>query len=109
MYEYLLTADVVIADLSTANVNTIYELGMCHALRPRGTIVVAENGFRFPFDVSHMKIRSYEHMGADVGRREAERFKNDLKKAIEEVQIEGDQPDSPLYSYLPALKPPVRE
>jgi hypothetical protein len=46
MYENLLEADLVIADLSTSNVNAIYELGVRHALRPRTTIVIAEAQFR---------------------------------------------------------------
>jgi hypothetical protein len=33
MYEQLLKADVVVADLSTSNRNPIYELGVGHALR----------------------------------------------------------------------------
>ena len=41
MYELLLTADVVVADLSTSNANAIYELGVRHALRPHTTIVIA--------------------------------------------------------------------
>ena len=42
MYDNLLAADLVIADLSTSNANAIYELGVRHALRPRRTIVMAE-------------------------------------------------------------------
>src|SRR5262249_29845247 len=38
MYDQPLTADVVIADLSTANPNALYELGIRHALRPHTTI-----------------------------------------------------------------------
>ena len=57
MYEMLLQADVVIADLSTYNVNAAYELGVRYALRPRTTIVVAEEGFKNPFDVGHIAIR----------------------------------------------------
>ena len=34
MYEQLLNADVVVADLSTSNKNAYYELGVRHALRP---------------------------------------------------------------------------
>src|SRR6478672_8506885 len=34
MYEQLLKADVVVADISTSNRNAIYELGVRHALRP---------------------------------------------------------------------------
>src|SRR5262245_42249758 len=49
MYEQLLDADLVIADLSTSNANAIYELGVRHALRPYTTIVMAESKFAFPF------------------------------------------------------------
>ena len=48
MYERLLDADLVIADLSTSNANALYELGVRHALRPYTTIVIAEQGFAFP-------------------------------------------------------------
>jgi len=57
MYELLLSADVVVADLSTSNANAIYELGVRHALRPNTTIVIAESQFKFPFDVTHLAIR----------------------------------------------------
>ena len=67
MYEQLLTADVVIADLSTSNANAFYELGVRHALRPFTTITIAENKLKYPFDVNHIAIRSYEHMGNDIG------------------------------------------
>ena len=56
MYERLLDADVVVADLSTTNANAIYELGVRHALRPHTTIVMAETAFKFPFDLSHLSI-----------------------------------------------------
>src|SRR5215475_3921353 len=42
MFEQILAADLVIADLSTSNVNAAYELGVRHALRPYATIIVAE-------------------------------------------------------------------
>ncbi len=42
MYKQLLQADLVIADLSTYNVNAAFELGVRYGLRPRATIIVAE-------------------------------------------------------------------
>ena len=51
MYEKLFEADLVIADLSTANPNAFFELGVRYALKPRTTIVIAEKGFKIPFDM----------------------------------------------------------
>src|SRR5262245_24071539 len=60
MYERLLTADLVIADLSTANVNAFFELGVRYALRPKTTIVMAEKNFEMGFDMGHVVIRKYD-------------------------------------------------
>ncbi|NTV71298.1 MAG: DUF4071 domain-containing protein [Azonexaceae bacterium] len=105
MYEMLLQADVVVADLSTYNVNAAYELGVRYALRPQTTIVVAEEGFKNPFDVGHIAIRRYKHLGEDIGAREAARFKAELKTAIEEI-LASNRADSPVYTFLPQLTPP---
>ncbi len=58
-YRQLLNADVVVADLSTANPNALYELGVRHALRPFATIVLAESPLTYPFDLNHTVIRRY--------------------------------------------------
>jgi len=105
MYENLLRADLVIADLSTYNVNAAFELGVRYAMRPYATLVVAEEGFDNPFDVSHMVIRRYKHLGEDIGVTEARRFKKALGDAIR--QIVGDAAvDSPVYIFIPGLVPP---
>ena len=54
MYEWLFRADLVIADLSTYNVNAAYELGLRYGVRPGTTMIIAENGFKNPFDVGHI-------------------------------------------------------
>jgi len=105
MYEQLLNADLVIADLSTNNVNAAFELGVRYALKPRATIVVAESKFKSPFDVNHIVIRRYEHLGPDVGAKEARRFERELAASIKIIMAEG-RTDSPVYSMLPQLKPP---
>ena len=106
MYESILNADLVIADLSTSNVNAAYELGVRHAVRPRATIIVAEKQWDFPFDINHSSIRTYEHLGSDIGRREAKRFSADLTVAITAILADSDAVDSPLYTYVPELLPP---
>jgi hypothetical protein len=105
MYEQILNADLVIADLWWYNVNAAYELGVRHALRPRTTIIVAESGFKYPFDFSHIAIRRYEHLGKDIGRLEARRFQKELTQAITEITGK-ELNDSPVYTFLPGLAPP---
>ncbi len=108
MYQNLLSADVAIADLSTSNENAIYELGVRHALRPHTTIVMAEKQFKFPFDLGHLLIRSYEHLGTGIDFEEAERLERDLVIAISTITGKQDV-DSPVYTFLPDLEPPSVE
>jgi hypothetical protein len=106
MYENLLEADVAIADLSTSNENAIYELGVRHALKPRTTIVIAEKQFKFPFDLGHIVIRHYEHLGTGIDYDEAVRLENELTQAVKTISA-GDNVDSPVYTFLPDLAQPT--
>jgi tetratricopeptide (TPR) repeat protein len=107
MYEQLLDADLVVADLSTSNLNAAYELGIRHALKPHTTIVIAEEQFSSPFDVNHIVIRKYRHDGKALDIDVVERFRGELKKAIQEI-MSRSQTDSPVYTFLKPLNPPVR-
>src|ERR1700741_2152113 len=108
MYEQLLMDDVVVADLSRSNNNEFYELGVGHALRPHTTIVICEDGARsFPFDVNHVLVRKYHHMGEGIDFDEVERFRGDLTNAIRQILTqEPRRNDSPVYTFLNALTPP---
>ncbi|MET0648533.1 MAG: tetratricopeptide repeat-containing protein [Pyrinomonadaceae bacterium] len=105
MYKQLLLADVVVADVSTANNNAFYELGVRHALRPYATVIICEDKFTFPFDIKRNNILTYKHLGADIGASEVERFKALLKQRIADI-LAKDEPedDSPLYTYLQTLR-----
>jgi len=102
MYELLLSADVVVADLSTSNANAIYELGVRHALRPHTTIVLAESEFKFPFDVGHLLIRKYQHLGKGIDAEEADTVRKELCAAIVAL-LAAPKVDSPVYTFLPEL------
>ena len=105
MYRELLTADVVIADLSTANPNALYELGIRHALRPRTTIVISENKLPYPFDLNHVVITSYTHLGDAIDYEEVMRFRKVLGGTLEAV-LRDQGTDSPVYTFLQPLTPP---
>jgi tetratricopeptide (TPR) repeat protein len=108
MYEQLLNADVVVADLSTSNKNAFYELGVRHALRPYTTVIISEDGIKtFPFDINHVAVRQYHHLGEDIGYEEVVRFRDQLTKAIEEIISKDPRDkDSPVYTFLNGLTPP---
>src|SRR5437867_9428994 len=110
MYELLLEADVVVADLSTSNRNAIYELGVRHALRPYTTVVIAEEKImKSPFfDLNHIVIRQYQHLGEDIGVSEAKRFTTELTAAIRKILATEPElrADSPVYKFIERLTPP---
>lgn len=105
MYEYLLFADVVIADISTANANALYELGVRHALRPRATIIMKEVDGKFHFDLNHLATLQYKHLGDDIGAKEAKTKSEELRKLIEAIRDRAAD-DSPVYTFLPTLEQP---
>jgi MAP3K TRAFs-binding domain len=110
MYEQLLNADVVVADVSTSNRNALYELGVRHALRPYTTVIVAEEMMmKSPtFDLSHIVIRKYRHLGEDIGVSEAKRFTAELTAAIQSIMAMKPEHrgDSPVYKFIERLTPP---
>ncbi|MEO8111670.1 MAG: TRAFs-binding domain-containing protein [Ginsengibacter sp.] len=108
MYQQLLSADVVVADLSTSNKNAFYELGVRHALRPYTTVVICEDGMKpMAFDVNHILVRTYHHLGEDIGSSEAKRFIQVLSDAITQIMQKNPRDyDSPVYTFLNGLKAP---
>lgn len=99
MFAKLLTADLVIADISVHNANVFYELGIRHALRDRKTILLrctGENIPDTPFDLKTDRYLSYTIPTLKVDSIR-------LKQALLET-IHSDRKDSPVFSLLPLLK-----
>jgi nucleoside 2-deoxyribosyltransferase len=98
--QHIYNADLVIADLTDLNPNVFYELGVRHALR-NGTILVALEGTKLPFDVGDLRSVFYkDRVGAE-------------KEAVPEIQrlirglAEADSSeDSPVFAVLPKLQEP---
>ncbi len=107
MYMMLYQADLVIADITTGNVNAVYELGVRHALKPCSTIIMKEQDGRFSFDLDHTSTFQYEHLGKDIGSREAKRASGALKDLVLAAVDDQQKVDSPVYTYLPALNYPM--
>jgi hypothetical protein len=108
MYQWIMDADYVVADISTLNANVLYELGVRHAVKPRSTLIISEakQMGNLPFDINHSVILTYEHLGKGIDYDEVERFKGLLKETVAKIEQKPGV-DSPVYTYLPDLVPPA--
>jgi hypothetical protein len=98
MFERLLLCEYAVADLTTANANVFYELGVRHAVRPWSTMLLfAEGGGRLPFDVGLLRALPYQLDGA--GRPAA--VEADRAALTERLQAaRRAETDSPLFQLL---------
>jgi tetratricopeptide (TPR) repeat protein len=60
MFERLMFCDYAVADITGANPNVYYELGIRHAVRPRSTILLFANGTPLPFDIAPLRGLPYQ-------------------------------------------------
>jgi hypothetical protein len=103
MFERLILCEYAVADLTTANANVFYELGLRHAVRPWSTVLMFANGERLPFDVGLLRALPYKLSGglpADAKSDEknlTKRLKAAIKAADENVE---SFKDSPLYQMV---------
>jgi MAP3K TRAFs-binding domain len=65
MFERLVLCEYAVVDLTTANANVFYELGLRHAVRPWATqLLFAEGLGQLPFDVAMLRALPYK-LGSD--------------------------------------------
>ena len=103
MYERLIFCKFAVADLTTANANVFYELGLRHAVRPWSTVLLfSRGGSQLPFDVAPLRAMPYtltpEGRPADVGAGK-EALRKRLAEAREAAAREPAT-DSPLYQLV---------
>lgn len=98
MFERLLLAEVVIADLTFANPNVFYELGVRHAARPHATILIYANIAQLPFDVGLIRAIPYELDPAGT-LLSPDKLRLALAERIEHAST-GPAVDSPLFDLV---------
>ena len=106
MFQLLLVADLVIADISIHNANVFYELGIRHAVRARQTFMIRAKGQKprvqrgpedeVPFDLKTDRYLEYD--AANPGASLAV-----LVRALKETKA-SSRVDSPVFRSLPGLK-----
>ena len=107
MFQELLAADLVVADLTLDNPNVWYELGVRHALRARGVVLVQGPRPTNPFDIYTDRKLNYSLVdGApDPSTLVADRAAL-TEMARETLAASTRRKVSPVYTLLPHLQQP---
>src|ERR1700720_418047 len=96
MFQRLLTADLILADVSIHNANVFYELGIRHALRDKRTFLLSSAQDAYPFDLQTDRYFRYDK--DDPGASAST-----LLEALRQTLASEDQ-DSPVFRSLPDLQ-----
>lgn len=99
MYEKIILCEFCVADLTNANPNAYYELGMRFAVKPFSTIpIIASSHFPLPFDVGFNRIFVYQ-VDSDFNLSDRD---NDVDK-LSAILLQAKNSrltDSPLYDLI---------
>lgn len=107
MFQELLMADLVLADLSVDNPNVWYELGVRHALRARGVILIQSGRDKQPFDIytdRKLRYRLKDGKPDPAFLKEDRKLIADMARAT--LRAWHGRKVSPVYALLPNLEEP---
>ena len=97
MFARLLLAEFVVADLTLANANIFYELGIRHAAKPFTTVPIFANISALPFDVALVRAVGYQLKNGKLSKTSAQKLKTELAKRLRAAINEVAKNDSPLF------------
>lgn len=98
MFERLILCQYAVCDLTTANANVFYGLGLRHAVRPYSTILLyAEGAGQLPFDIAPLRALPYL-LGEDGRPAESKSAKAMLAERLREAR--DATTDSPLHQLI---------
>ena len=108
MFQELLLADLVIADLSIDNANAFYELGIRHAFRKRGVVHIQAGRAYMPFDIFNVRTLPY-HINSE-GVPDPDFLEQDIQAiarlAHDTWASDRDAIHSPIFNLLTGLGEP---
>ena len=94
MIQLIADADVAIVDLTTANPNVFYELGVRHALRDRVTVLIRRRGTKSSFNIAGLATIDYDEKRPDAARQTIAAFiRNGLLSGAKDSLVYGMLPD----------------
>lgn len=108
MFERLLLCEYAVADLTTANPNVFYELGVRHTARPSTTQPIFATHQPIPFDVNYLRAMPYD-LGENnrFGEEEAKALRASLAARLRDLRggALNEQCDSPIFQLIGEWKP----
>ena len=99
MIQRLAIADLVVADITLANANVYYEIGIRHAARRDGCVLVAADWARPVFDLDQIRQLRFPLSDGDVGDEAAARAVAALQEGVEALK-DGV---SPVFDAVPGF------
>ncbi|HSH74786.1 MAG TPA: TRAFs-binding domain-containing protein, partial [Longimicrobiales bacterium] len=100
MFARLLLAEFVVADLTLANPNVFYELGVRHAARPFTTVPIFAAIHPLPFDVALVRAIPYRLEGGLLTDSAAQELKQAIERRLEDAIRGPTTEDSPLFQLI---------
>lgn len=94
VFDHVVNAKLVIANVTGLNPNVMYELGVRHALR-LPVITIAETGTQLPFDINSQRTIFYEN---DMFGTKELKFK--LKEMVKKIDFSKENHDNPVMNAL---------
>ena len=105
MFERLILCEYAVADLTTANANVFYELGLRHAVRQASTVLLFAQGIgQLPFDVAPLRAIPYQ-LGPDGKPAMSEMDRDMLTARLREARkVKTDSPVFQLVEGFPDIQ-----
>ena len=88
MIERLAFADLVVADVSIPNANVYYEIGVRHAARSKGCVLLSASWAEPVFDIAQIRRLTYSLKSEYTGAAEAEVIQTELLEGIRNMADE---------------------
>lgn len=104
MFARLLLSEFVVADMTTANPNVFYELGIRHTARPYTTIPIFATIGAPPFDVNMIRAIPYELTDGKLTDESAASLVKSIAARITASREGPVDKDSPLFELFPEFE-----
>jgi hypothetical protein len=100
MFERLILCEYAVVDLTSANPNVFYELGIRHSVRPYSTVLLyAEGTKQIPFDIAPLRAIPYKlDLSGKPDGKSIAKVKEILKKRL--IEAQNPNTDSPVFQLV---------